>query len=287
MLRRVLSMARAAPDTTQTAGGFWAPERVLAGNGRLRAPDIFAQPIADEDFERVTPSIAHPAGLYRLGPRRKALNSVSDPAAIAKIDNLPGMSTRPFGETRQQTLGGMLLSIAALMLIIDVFFALVVSGRLGYLKNPRLRGAAALIILSGLVILPVSASAQDTDADPAALELHFAYVKTGDARTDQMSQAAMEGLVGTLNRRTTIEPVGVRGVDPETDVLVYYPFLYWPVDRNAQALSPKAVDKLNDFMAGGGTIVFDTQDVAEQSFLGGSPHPGLGANYRKSRYTQP
>ena len=275
MLRRVLSMARAAPDTTQTAGGFWAPERVLAGNGRLRAPDIFAQPIADEDFEQVTPSIAHPAGLYRLGPRRKALNSVSDPAAIAKIDKLPGMSTRPFGETRQQTLGGVLLSIAALMLIIDVFFALVVSGRLGYLKNPRLRGAAALIILSGLVILPVSASAQDTDADPAALELHFAYVKTGDARTDQMSRAAMEGLVGTLNRRTTIEPVGVRGVDPETDVLVYYPFLYWPVDRNAPALSPKAVDKLNDFMAGGGTIVFDTQDVAEQSFLGGSPHPGL------------
>ena len=275
MLRRILSMARAGPDTSVTTDGTWAPERVLTGTGRLTAPDIYAQPIEDAEFANVTLSQAHPPGLYRLGARRKALNTVSDPEAISAIGNLDGVSVQPFGETRLQTLSGVLLTIVALMLIIDVLFALIVSGRLAYLKKPKFRSAAALVIAAALLAVPDNAAAQEFDVDPAALELHLAYVKTGDARTDQMSEAAMRGLVGALNRRTTIEPVGVRGVDPETDVLVYYPFLYWPVARDAAPLSPKAVDKLNDFMAGGGTIVFDTQDVAEQSFLGGSPHPGL------------
>jgi len=78
-----------------------------------------------------------------------------------------------------------------------------------------------------------------------------------------------------LNRRTTIEPTGVRGVNIETDQLDFYPFLYWPIARDMAPLSDKASTALNTYMASGGTIVMDTQDQDSQKFLGGSSHPGL------------
>ncbi len=275
MLRRMLGMARSSPSQTQTSDGDWAPERVLNGFGRLEAPDIFAKPIADADFNTTSISQAHPPGLYRLGARRKALNTVSAPEDIQILSGINGIKSGAYGQTKSRTLGGMLLTLALILLAIDAVFALIVSGRIGYLKPSRLIRTSATILVAGMFLIPNGGLAQDPGYDEAALDLYLAYVETGDARTNQLSEAALSGLVDALNRRTTIEPKGVRSVNLETDILVYYPFLYWPVDRNESTLSANVSAKLNDYMASGGTIVFDTQDHAEQSFLGGNPHPGL------------
>jgi len=45
----------------------------------------------------------------------------------------------------------------------------------------------------------------------------------------------------------------------------------------AQGLSDKANANLNAYMAGGGTIVFDTQDEGDRVLRGAEPHPGLTA----------
>ena len=275
MLRRMLGMARASPSQTTAGGGNWAPERVLNGFGRLTAPDIAVKPIADEAFAATEISAAHPPGLYRLGARRQALNTIKNPETFAMIGNLNGVKTASYGQVQTQTLGGLLLGAALTLLALDALFALYVSGRFGYLKSLPWRRATVGMFAISIFAFPQFADAQDASADLEALELHLAYVETGDARTDQMSEAAMSGLVDSLSRRTTIEPDGVKSIDLETDTLSFYPFLYWPVDRNAPALSDNVVTKLNDYMAGGGTLVFDTQDTADQSFLGGSPHPGL------------
>jgi len=65
------------------------------------------------------------------------------------------------------------------------------------------------------------------------LGLHLAYIETGNARIDDLSHAALTGLVKALGERTTIEASGVRAVVPGQDDLVYYPFLYFPVRRDA------------------------------------------------------
>lgn len=272
MLRRLLGMARATPSAAKVGTGDWAPERILNGFGRLDSPSIDVRPIADEAFDNVQISRENPPGLYRQGARRKALNTVSDPKSITAMANFPGFQTEGYGQTKERTLGGLLLAAALVMLILDAIFALIVSGRLGYLK-PKAIASVAVFSMMVSTGLPQESYAQEAIADDA-LDLHFAYVETGDARRDRMSEAAMEGLVRSLNRRTTIEPVGVRGVDPETDPLVFYPFLYYPVDRQAPTPSPKAAQALNAFMAGGGTIIFDTQDAGD-NFLSGTAHSGL------------
>lgn len=273
MLRRLLGMARATPSKAEAGTGDWAPERVLNGFGRLGTPSIEARPITDAGFADATISPQNPPGLYRQGARRKALNTVTDPEAVKAMPDFDDIKVSPYGQTKARTLGGLMLGIALVLLALDAIFALIVSGRLGYLKPKRLSAATGLILAFGFVLVP-SSDAQDTIAADA-LDLYFAYVETGEARRDRMSEAAMEGLVRSLNRRTTIEPSGVRGVEPGVDPLVFYPFLYWPVDRQAAAPNPKAVAALNAYMSGGGTIIFDTQDAGDQGFLGGTTHPGL------------
>jgi len=177
--------------------------------------------------------------------------------------------------TKDRTIGGWLLGAALLMLALDALFALMASGRMGYLK-PRLNKGITALLLTGLLVIPFESHAQDKNLD-AATALHLAFVKTGNGRIDRVSEAAMDSLVRQLTARTTIEPAGTQGVNPETDDLVFYPFLYWPVTRDAQPLSDKAASKLNAYMAGGGTIVFDTQDEGERALRGSAPHPGLAA----------
>ena len=161
------------------------------------------------------------------------------------------------------------------MLALDVFFALSASGRLNYLK-PKLGKATAALILTGFLFVSSESFAQDKNLE-AATTLHLAYVKTGNGRIDRMSEIAMESLARQLTARTTIEPAGAKSVNPETDDLVFYPFLYWPVARDAQPLTEKASENLNAYMASGGTIVFDTQDEGEKSLRGGETHPGIAA----------
>ena len=87
----------------------------------------------------------------------------------------------------------------------------------------------------------------------------------------------MESLARQLTARTTIEPAGAKSVNPETDDLFFYPFLYWPVTRDAQPLTEIASANLNAYMASGGTIVFDTQDEGERALRAGETHPGIAA----------
>jgi hypothetical protein len=275
MLRRILPMARSTPNRAQENSGNWVPERVLNGFGRLETPPVEAASIADEDFFNTKISSQTPPGLYRQGARRQALNTIKDPEAIKALGNKSGINVASYGKTKDRTIGGWLLGAALIMLALDVFFALSASGRLNYLK-PKLGKATAALILTGFLFVSSESFAQDKNLE-AATTLHLAYVKTGNGRIDRMSEIAMESLARQLTARTTIEPAGAKSVNLETDDLVFYPFLYWPVARDAQPLTEKASENLNAYMASGGTIVFDTQDEGEKSLRGGETHPGIAA----------
>ena len=297
MLRRLLPLANTVSAPAQNSDGSdWAPDRVLSGFGRLLAPPISAQTLADDKFAQTPLSSAHPAGLYRQGIRRRARNAVSDPSAITVISRIPGVTATGYSAPKTRTLGGVLIALALVLLAADVFFSLWSSGRMGYL-NPRRRASGAKALIAALMALMITAGgigpsglnafAQDAnqgvsqdgveDGAEDALGLHLAYVKTGNSRTDSLSDAALSSLIRELTNRTTIEPIGARGVTPGIDPLVFYPFLYYPVDRAASALSPEASSALNAYMASGGTLVFDTRDQGDRALLGTASHPGLSA----------
>ena len=273
MLRRILPLARAAPSRNQDSSGDWVAERVLNGFGRLETPPIESASIPEAGFSDIKISPQHLPGLYRQGARRRALNTIKAPQDLKAIGSQSGITISDYGRTKDRTIGGLLLGAALLMLALDALFALMSSGRLSYLKPKLSRGLATLLIVS-FIVIPLDTSAQDKNLE-AATALHLAYVKTGNGRLDRMSGVALESLARQLTTRTTIEPAGAKGINPEKDDLVFYPFLYWPVTRDAQPLSDKANANLNSYMAGGGTIVFDTQDEGDRALRGSEPHPGL------------
>ena len=273
MLRRILPLARAAPSRNQDSSGDWVAERVLNGFGRLETPPIESASIPEAGFADIKISPQHLPGLYRQGARRRALNTIKAPQDLKAIGSQSGITISDYGRTKDRTIGGLLLGAALLMLALDALFALISSGRLSYLK-PKLSKSLATLLIASFIVTPLDTSAQDKNLE-AATALHLAYVKTGNARLDRMSGVALESLARQLTTRTTIEPAGAKGINPEKDDLVFYPFLYWPVTRDAQPLSDKANANLNSYMAGGGTIVFDTQDEGDRALRGSEPHPGL------------
>ena len=281
MLRRLLPLANNRPSPNIDSDGDWAPDRVLTGFGRLVAAAQTAGRLPDESFENAPISLQHPAGLYKQGVRRKARNIVNDAESIGVIEPMSGVAEVSYSGKAERTLGGVLLSLALIMFALDVVFSLISSGRLGYLR-PGAANSVLAIILSCCLISPIADAQTSPNEDTAssvsdALSLHLAYVKTGNADIDDLSKAGLETLVIALSQRTTIEPAGIRGVNPETDPLIFYPFLYYPVERSAQALSQKASEALNAYMASGGTIVFDTRDQGDRALLGNTVHPGLAA----------
>ncbi|HMO73042.1 MAG TPA: sodium/proton-translocating pyrophosphatase, partial [Paracoccaceae bacterium] len=106
--------------------------------------------------------------------------------------------------------------------------------------------------------------ATDPAADAAAIEattaVRLAYVITGDAQVDRVSEAGLAGLGLRLFERTTIEPEAPIGVNIETDELAFFPFLYWPVTADQPAPSGAAYARLNRYLRTGGMILFDTRD---------------------------
>ncbi|MDR3496147.1 MAG: DUF4159 domain-containing protein [Ancalomicrobiaceae bacterium] len=98
----------------------------------------------------------------------------------------------------------------------------------------------------------------------AALGTRLAYVITGNAELDDVSRRGLEGLTRLLSERTALEPAPPLGVDPAKDDLAFFPLLYWPVDARAQQPGPQALARIDTFMKGGGTILFDTRDALSQ-----------------------
>ncbi len=80
-----------------------------------------------------------------------------------------------------------------------------------------------------------------------------------------------------LSRRSTVEMAEPMGVDVESDPLLFFPLLYWPMSDGQAPPSAAAAAKLNDYMRHGGMILFDTKDQGDA--LG----PGEGPGSRQLR----
>lgn len=127
----------------------------------------------------------------------------------------------------------------------------------------------------------IGAGAGDGDAELTGDEFALravsgttlAYVETGDPEVDRIARAGLSGLTAVLRQRTAVEAAEPLGVDVNEDELSFFPLLYWPVTESQPDLHQGALDRLNRFLANGGTILFDTRDahVSGGWTTGGSP----------------
>jgi hypothetical protein len=281
MLRRVVELSEGVRGGAAAAKtGTFPPYQTLDGFGHLEKPYPEATPLRASEIETVTTGPLHPPGLYGVQGALVALNAFGSRSVLRPLQ--VGRSIFSYAGTAAQELKWPMLEIALVVLLIDALISLVLRGYIT-VTTRRFRKAAvgsATVLLLALVPLVLSGSGDRAIAAPArapgiedkniasALDTRLAYVITGDPEVDKMSQEGLFGLGIELKARTAYEPAEPVGVDVEKDNLAFYPLLYWPMAATEKDLSPAAVAKIDEFMRGGGTILFDTRD---------SPIGGLGS----------
>jgi hypothetical protein len=264
MLRRTVALSQGVGGAGEAP---LPPVELLDGFGRLQRAPASVHPILGKDFATATASAAHPPGYYGTTDARRALNLASAVKELKAITTLPpGVVRDSFARGAETDLRPPLLTASFILLLVDLLIAYGLRGLLN-LGNLRRRGGAigAAILLAALIATPPVGAASDPDAfiEQATSEMHLAYIRTGVPSVDAESRAGLIGLSNVLNRRTAVEAADPMEVDPETDDLIFFPLLYWPVVAEQATLSPKAIERLNRFLATGGTIFFDTRDQSE------------------------
>lgn len=232
-------------------GTTWQPSMVLDGSGRLL--DGQTLPGVDGvDLAEAPVGIALRPGLYRDGQRSYARNVLRKDDALSVFDWPAGVSVEGLDRPSARDLTAVFLVAALLLLLLDTFASLILSG--------RLRGVAAVTVLASMLSFASEADAQRAEPNQISDEIALAYVLTGDRAQDELSFAGLYGLSNTLYFRTSVEPADPVGIDLESDELAFFPFLYWPVQADQKAPSAKAYEKLNQYLRSGGMILFDTRD---------------------------
>ncbi|WP_412564581.1 DUF4159 domain-containing protein [Thalassobius sp. MITS945101] len=262
--RLAVSSVNGQPDAADLAGTIWQPQKVLDGFGRVRdagnlpgvaGEDLVAAPLGPQ---------LHP-GLYQ-GPTRSLARNVMQESDVLMAAEWPAsVQVEGLERAEPMPLAGYLLGFALVLLLLDVIAALALSGRL----NLRL---AMLVLLVLPLAFPQQSRADDAFALRATAELSLAYVRTGNATVDSLSEAGLRGLSETLFFRTSVEPAAPTGVDLERDELALFPFLYWPITEDQPIPTVEAYARLNRYLRSGGMILFDTRDADMAGFGTSSPN---------------
>lgn len=104
----------------------------------------------------------------------------------------------------------------------------------------------------------------DPEEADFANNLYLAYVNSPQHNVNMEAKAGLEILSQYTNDKTTVAPKGVTGINIENDDILFFPFIYWPITDNSEALSEEAQKKVQSYIDGGGVIVFDIQSASAQ-----------------------
>jgi hypothetical protein len=279
MLRRVLDLAPAAGSGVKTAASSeaqaYAPFLALDGFGELASPSPDIQPIPAAAIDKVRAAPATPPGLYRRGEQERSINITRAGTSLALISGLAtAITQRALAPLPALPLAPHAFALAMLAFLADCCAALFLGGGLMRLRQRRAAAAVvmALALLAAWQPMPVRAQSTDAYAMQNALETRLAFVKTGDAEIDGISEEGLKGLGEMLRERTSVNVGDPVGVNIEKDDLVFFPLLYWPVRPEATVPSDAALAKMDTYMKGGGTIFFDLREdgASADSLAGGA-----------------
>ncbi len=263
MLRRINDLApgagggaaagAASSDDRATA---FIPRLALSAQGELTAPLPDSRPIAPAAMEAAKPTPETPAGLYQRASAERAINLLPGAEALTAVTTLPNSVTlRAYATPPRQPLAPLLFTLAFLLFVADTLAALFLGG--GW---HRLRGMTTALLV--LLAMPDPTMAQQVEdfAQKAVQETRLAFVRTGNDAVDAISEQGLQGLGLILSDRTSVLPGSPVGVDIESDEIVFFPLVYWPVLEGAATPTPATLAKMDAYMKNGGTIFFDLRD---------------------------
>ncbi|HEY1795192.1 MAG TPA: DUF4159 domain-containing protein [Stellaceae bacterium] len=272
MLRRIVAMSQGVVAAGEEA---LPPLETLNGFGQLEHAPPTARPIAGKDIATAVASPSHPPGFYGTPDTKRALNLANGVGALKPIVDLPAGTVRTgFARSGERDFRAPLLTAAVILALADLLIAYALRGLLRR-RAPAIAAAVLLAILVG------PARADDAFTAKATSQLHLAYVKTGDDSVDAVSRAGLIGLADTLDHRTAVETAAPIGVNIETDELIFFPLIYWPVTADQPPPSPEAAERINRYIETGGTILFDTRDAGDE--VPGPYGTGAGSRERLKR----
>ncbi|MBL4908349.1 MAG: DUF4159 domain-containing protein, partial [Sneathiella sp.] len=242
------------------------PLDLLDGFGNFEGRIQTAKPLDTAINDMSSPIQDHPAGFYGNNEYKIALNIGPGLETYETIDysRIPG-SHKSYTVSPIISLQAPLLVGALCLILLDILIALFLQGR--FSKSSTYWNFKSIWILIPLVIFFGLTNLRNGYAEEsiqrllqATLETRLAYVLTGDTSVDRMSEAGLRGLSEQLRRRTAIDAANPLAVNIETNELIFFPMIYWPVTADFPTISDTAISKINNYLKGGGTILFDTRD---------------------------
>ncbi|MEH6545094.1 MAG: DUF4159 domain-containing protein [Sneathiella sp.] len=249
------------------------PYRLLNGFGDLTLDIGTAEPLDTGLLANLPLDAEHPPGFYGNEDYKIAVNVGQEKAIYRVIDPTRfSAEVKPFDSDKVIDLSTPLLLLAIFLVLIDQMISLYLQGKLPG-RHPMATSVLILFALSaGILGHPPKSVAQETDMTTeekvlaATLDTRLGYILTDNAKIDAMSKAGLTGLAAELRRRTSVEAKAPLPLNIEQDDLVFYPVIYWPMTSDFPLLSSSALSKLNDYISGGGTVLFDTRN---QNSVGG------------------
>lgn len=287
MLKRIVALAGSSTSTEQTANEVVRetlnPARVLDGFGAFTTPPSTARPVPANYAGRATAD--YPPGFYGPPEGLLAVNTLAPADRLNPLDVAPLNARREaYRLTEPLDLRGPILMLALGMFLIDALIVFWLAGGLGRLGLRRRPAAAAILIaaaVAGMTMNAERAFAQSADkfAVDSTLQTKLAYVITGNAETDAISKAGLQGLTVFLAQRTALEAGEPVGLDIARDELSFFPLIYWPIVPDAAKPTPAALARIDAYMKQGGTVLFDTRDaiMAPPGPGGETRSPGMAA----------
>ena len=288
MLRRIVSLAGTTATGEETSNAaadnraMVPATRVLDGFGAFTVPPPTTKPVPSNNTARA--DAEHPPGFYGPPEGLVAVNALAPADRPAPLD-YAGLKARfdVYRHGEPLDLRGPVFLGALALLLLDALVVFWLSGGLGALRPHRRRAAAVILAaaLAGATFhadpghaqtapAPQKPTAQQQEfAKKATHQTHLAYIVTGDAETDEVSKAGLQGLTQFLAQRTALEAGDPIGLDPARDELAFFPLIYWPVVPSAPKPSQAALERIDAYMKRGGTILFDTRDALEAPLGGG------------------
>ncbi|MXV35039.1 MULTISPECIES: DUF4159 domain-containing protein [unclassified Saccharibacter] len=219
--------------------------KILTAQGTLGPADTSTRPLNSKNRHV---DATHPVGLYGPAEQLQPLN-LADDASPLRDEPVLGTLQNPDFVTPDWPLWPILSVLALVFFGVDILCSL---GRQGFL--PLFRVA---VVVGGVSFAGNAAFSAPSDTVPAgALDIHLAYVVTGDAPTDEATRQGLEGLTHFVNHRSTAHLGAPIGVTLGHDDLAFYPLIYWPILPNAQP-SPAQNAALNDYIHHGGLLLLD------------------------------
>ena len=267
MLQRITDIAPAAgSNTASTASNdqtnAFSLRLLLNGAGELVTPTVTIDAIQAKDFDSAKASAKTPPGIYALGNRERAINLDLKQTDLTPITNLRGgLTLQNITPPKSTSFAASLFILAALLFLADTLAALILGGGLKMISRSATAASLVFLVSGAFLFSPQDGRADDNSDVKATTETHLAFVKTGDAEIDQTSEQGLKGLGLIMADRTSAALGAPIGVNVETDELVFYPVLYWPVNEAAQPPNENGLARIDAYMKNGGTIVFDTRDA--------------------------